>query len=56
MYQAKVGSSRCEGHTTKGLLILYTANAGFHGIDHLKYRVDYYPQGNSYWEVKIKVK
>ena len=56
MRHAKVGSSTCEGRASKGLIILYTANVGFHGVDHLQYRVDYYPKGNSYWEVDIKVK
>ena len=51
-----VGGTSCIGHTTKGLYVYYTANPGFHGVEHVQYRVDFSLLGNSNRTVDIRVK
>jgi hypothetical protein len=56
MGHSVVGSTTCDGKTGRGLIVLYTARPGFHGVDHLAYRVDYFPRGNANYAIDINVK
>jgi hypothetical protein len=50
------GSTKCSGMTTHGLHVLYTTNPGFHGRDHVPYRVDFASGGNADYAVDINVR